>query len=120
MTGAGERLVGELTAALLRERELLMAGRFDALADAAAAREALTERLEGMDSRALSGGGDALARMRRAAARNVELLRAALDGLAAGRRRIGEIAEARQRLSSYDAHGAPVDRATVGSGGRRA
>jgi hypothetical protein len=59
--------------------------------------------------------------MRAAASRNAELLRSALDGAAAGRRRAEEIDAARTALSGYDAQGAPVKRSMApGPRGRRA
>jgi hypothetical protein len=120
MTGAAHRLILTLTDTLLRERDMLLAGEFEALATSATAREALTARLETLDGAALSGETRAVQRMREAAARNVELLRAALDGAAAGRRRAVDIVEARGKLASYDAKGAPVERSAVAAEGRRA
>lgn len=121
MSGLGRRMLADLGEMLSRERAMLREGRFDALAEQAAAREALTHRLEALPAADLADCAGPLARVRASAERNVRLLKAALEGAAAGRRRVTEIVEARGRLSSYDAQGAPVDRTAPASGtGRRA
>ena len=120
MSARGERMVAALSAALEAERGLLLAGDFDRLAEAAATREARTEAFAALSPEDLAGSAAPLARLRAQAARNVALLQAALDGAAAGRRRVTEIAEARRTLTGYDRSGAPVDRTATATSGRRA
>jgi hypothetical protein len=113
-----DRVLDALARALARERALLGAGDFAGLAAAAEEREAQTAALERLELHDLANAEAALGRLRAAAARNVALLRAALEGAAAGRRRAAEISEARARLSSYDRSGAPVDRTVARRDGR--
>lgn len=120
MSARAARLLDRLQAALDAERGHLVSGRFDALAEAAARRESEAEALADLDAADLSGFEGRLARLRRSAARNLDLLRAALDGAAAGRRRFAEIADARRRLVSYDRSGAPVERGGGPEASRRA
>jgi hypothetical protein len=120
MNTPAARLIDELDEALGRERLMLLEGRFDALIQAARLREDLTAKLERYDAAALRGSSARLERVRIAAARNVRLLRAAMEGAAAGRKRVREIGEARTRLSGYDASGAPVEHMPARALGRRA
>ncbi len=120
MSARARQAIDALSAALASERGHLLAGRYEALAAAAAARERRTEALSALDAEALEGCADSLALLRAEAARNVDLLRAALDGAAAGRARVHEIAAARARLQGYDRSGAPVETRFEQAGGRRA
>jgi hypothetical protein len=119
MTGTRDgRILAHALDQLEREREALVEGRWDDLADAADARARDLERLGSVTpTDELAPALDAL---RAAAARNAALCRAALGGFAAGRRRLAEIAEAAGSLRGYDASGAPVTRPVAAGGGRRA
>lgn len=114
------RLIDQITDSLDRERDLLIEGAYDTIADEAAARQAQIERLAALPVRGIPALAPRLDRLRRLSARNAGLLRAAIDGAAAGRRRVEEIMEARSRLLGYDAKGAPVDNAVPVREGRRA
>lgn len=120
MSARARRAIDALSAALALERGHLLAGRYEALAAAAAEREARTEALTALEAAELEGCGPPLAALRAEAARNVDLLRAALDGAAAGRARVTEIVSARARLSGYDRTGAPVETRFEQADGRRA
>ena len=113
------RLLLDMIDSLDRERDLLIAGDYDRLAEEATARQTrmlsiATQNLDGIPSLA-----PLLERLHAGIARNRLLLQAAMDGAAAGRRRVAEILEARSSLPSYDASGAPVDRGSRVADGRR-
>jgi hypothetical protein len=114
------RLIAHLADLLERERDLLLDGRFDALEAEAAARDLQARQLAALPREALEGEAGALRALRIAAERNMALLRAALEGAAAGRARLAEIVDARARLRTYDESGAPVERAATLAEGRRA
>ncbi len=103
-----ERLAREILGLLGRERDLLLAGRFADLARVAETRDAQLQRLESADPAALQTLDTAMAALREAAARNAGLLRAAMEGAAAARRRLAALRDAAAPLASYDASGAPV------------
>jgi hypothetical protein len=114
------RLLLQMIDSLDRERDLLIAGDYDRLAEEATARQ---ERMLAIANHNLDGIpalAPLLERLRAGITRNTGLLRAALDGAAAGQRRIAEILAARTSLTGYDASGAPVDRTTRIADGRRA
>lgn len=111
-----ERLAAEIANLLSRERDLLVAGRFGDLTRTAQTRDALLERLGALDAAALRRAGEQIERIRRAAGRNMALLKAALEGAAAARRRIAALGDPVAPLSSYDASGAPVQHG-AGAGG---
>jgi flagellar biosynthesis/type III secretory pathway chaperone len=114
------RQIDRIIDTLERERDLLIAGDYGRLFEEAAARQALMEQLGGTQLAGMQALAPRLERLRAAAARNATLLRAALDGAAAGRRRLEEIMAARSSLSTYDASGAPVERTVIAGGSRRA
>jgi hypothetical protein len=119
MSDAAARLAGEIIAALDHERALALGGAFGALADAAAARDRQIESLLALGAGAAKTIAPQLDAIRAAATRNMGLMQAALDGAEAGRRYLREIREARERLSGYDASGAPRVH-TAPTTGRRA
>ncbi|MGF1659869.1 MAG: hypothetical protein ACFCUS_10590 [Rubrimonas sp.] len=118
------RLIDTMLDALVRERELLIAGDFALLERAAADRERQNARLAALGAELSPREGRRIApmmqRLRTEALRNGELLGAALQGAAAGRRRLEEILEAHHHLRGYDASGQPVDRSGPADLGRRA
>lgn len=114
------RLIDQINDGLDRERDLLIAGAYDTLADEAAARQAQIERLAALPVRGIPALASRLERLHRLTIRNAGLLRAALDGAAAGRRRVEEILQARSQLLGYDSRGAPVDNTVATREGRRA
>jgi hypothetical protein len=118
--GALDDLVERMVASLERERQLLVAGDYQTLADEAAGRQAMMERLHAAPREAAAPLADRIADLRAAIARNERLLRAALDGAAAGRRRVAEILQARERLSTYNAAGAVVEHRAGAATGRKA
>jgi hypothetical protein len=115
-----ERLAREILNLLGRERDLLLAGRFADLARAAETRDAQLERLQAADAATLAALEAPMAALREAAARNAGLLRAALDGAAAARRRLAALRDAAAPLASYDASGAPVQHGSGPGLARRA
>ena len=121
MTGnAPAALLDALIDSLDRERECLITGDYEALSEAATASAGIVAQIEAMPQAALKDHDDSLARLRDASARNERLLRAALDGAAAGRRRVAEVLQARERLSSYNAAGEAVEHGTAARVGRKA
>lgn len=114
------RYLDQIIDSLERERDLLIAGDYDRLAEEATARQAQMERLRSVQLAGQQSLAPRIDRLRAAAGRNAGLLRAALDGAAAGRRRLEEIMAARSSLSTYDASGAPVERSVAAGGSRRA
>lgn len=114
------RLIDQVIDSLDRERDLLIAGAYDTLSEEADAREANIARLAAAPVGGLGALRPRLLKLGASLARNAALLRAALDGAAAGRRRLAEILEARTALPSYDASGAPVERSMRLGDGRRA
>lgn len=119
MSDAAIRLADEIIAGLDAERALALDGAFEALDAAVTQRDAQIERLLALGLAAARAIAPRLEAIRDAAARNMALMQAALDGAAAGRRRVREIASAGARLATYDASGAPVERAAGGGSGRR-
>ena len=115
-----DRLIAHVLDTIERERDLLLAGDYGALAEQAEAREASLERLRMLSPLPAPELVTAIETMRDALTRNERLLAAALEGVAAGRQRVDEIERAGRELQSYDASGAPVDRGTVSLSGRRA
>lgn len=121
MTGtAPAALLDALIDSLDRERDCLISGDYEGLSAAATASAETVAKIEAMPQAALKNHDDSLARIRDASARNERLLRAALDGAAAGRRRVAEVLQARERLSSYNASGEAVEHATAARLGRKA
>lgn len=122
MTSArGARIIAEAIALLTRERELLLAGAFVELASVAQTRSDRIERLAALDNAAALALATELEALRAAARRNGALLKAAMEGAAAGRRRLAALRDGQNRLASYDASGAPVDHVTPAAiAGRRA
>ena len=114
------RLLDQLLASMERERDLLMAGASETLAEEAEARAEAFERLNGLPEAALEPHAARLATLRTAAQRNEKLLKAAIDGAAAGRRRLLEVLHAQTSLASYDATGAPLDRGSAMMASRKA
>jgi hypothetical protein len=112
------RLIEHAMDQLEREREALVEGRWADLTDSAEGRARDLARLGEITPKAELAPH--LARLRASAARNAALCRKALEGFAAGRRRVAEIMEAGTALRGYDASGAPVVRAAPAGGGRRA
>ncbi|MFN3613754.1 MAG: hypothetical protein ACK4WC_04250 [Rubrimonas sp.] len=114
---------GEIVDAALEliavERMLLLSGRIDALEQAALEREAALAELEPLDPWVIEAIAPKLDALRAAAERNATLLRAAMEGAAAARRRIEAIRNAPARLDSYGPTGAPVQRTFGNSTGRR-
>lgn len=117
---AQDRLIDHILDTLERERDLLIAGDYAALADLTSAREASLARLQALVPAPGPAEMDALDTLRAALVRNERLLAAALDGVAAGRQRVEEIARAEKTLPSYAADGTPLDRAAAVPSGRRA
>lgn len=121
MTGIeAPTLLDALIDSLRREREFLIAGDYEGLSEAATAGAEIVAQLESVPQAALKRHDESLARIREASQQNERLLRAALDGAAAGRRRVAEVLQARERLSSYNASGEVVEHATGGRLGRKA
>lgn len=114
------RLIEHVLDTIERERDLLLAGDYGALAEQAEAREAGLDRLRALAPKSTPALVAAMETVRSALARNERLLAAALDGVAAGRQRLDEIERAGRELQSYDASGAPIDRGAVTLSGRRA
>jgi hypothetical protein len=118
------RLIDQMLDALARERELLIGGRFRELERAATDRDEQNGRLVAI----IGALGESerkrveplLRQLRIEALRNGELLGAALQGAAAGKRRLLEIMEAHRQLRGYDASGAPVSHTGPTGPGRRA
>jgi hypothetical protein len=117
---AAAKLIDEAQGLLSHERALLMEGRYDDLMKAAERREALLAALTGAGDGALAPQRGRLSALRAAAERNLRLLEAALDGVAAARRRLTAAKQARAGLSGYDAKGAPVETRFGKPDGRRA
>ncbi|TVQ54495.1 MAG: hypothetical protein EA355_11750 [Rhodobacteraceae bacterium] len=115
---AASRLADDILEALDLERALALDGAFEALGDLAAARDRQVESLLALGLGAARRLGPRLDAIREAAARNMALMQAALDGAAAGRRRVREIATARESLTGYDAAGAPRIHAAPAAGRR--
>jgi flagellar biosynthesis/type III secretory pathway chaperone len=113
------RMIDSVLDSLERERDLLIAGDYGTLAVEAQARLEQMQRLDALPATALPSLAEPLDRLRRAAQRNETLLRAAIDGAAAGRRRLEEILKAQTRLLSYNAAGAPVERMANPALGRK-
>lgn len=117
----GARVIDAALALLERERALLLEGRFAEMERAATERGAQVEQLGALDATAAAALRPALETLRAAAGRNGALLKAAIEGAAAARRRLASLRDAQTRLPSYNAAGAPVDHvAPVTAQGRRA
>jgi flagellar biosynthesis/type III secretory pathway chaperone len=108
------KLLGTLIDGLTRERDLLLAGDYETVAEEAEPRAAVMEKLDALSRAALEPHAAQIDQLREAAQRNMRLLQAAIDGTAAGRQRLLDVLKAQTSLASYDASGAPVDR----NGGR--
>jgi hypothetical protein len=120
---SGDRLgalLDHLKSSLDRERDLLIAGDYDTLATEANQRADVMERLAALPEGALAPFEPTLRGVRDAAQRNERLIAAAMEGAAAGKRRVLEVLQARDSLASYDAKGAPVARGSGIAAGRRA
>lgn len=116
----GARVIDMALDMLANERALLLAGRFAELEQVAQKRGAQVESLAALDAGGVAALRGPLRRLRDAAARNGALLNAAIEGAALARRRLAALRDAQTRLPSYDASGAPVDRAATAAQGRRA
>lgn len=115
-----KRALEHLIDSLARERELLIAGRFDDFAREIEARGPQTERLKAAAAQAGAGASALMETAREAAAANVQLLEAAIRGVEAGKRRLAEIEEAGSQLSTYNAAGAPVAHRSAFANSRKA
>lgn len=115
------RVIERVIRMLAEERDLLLAGRFAELDSAASARDAQLARLGPLDPDSVHSLGPRVAALRQAARRNADLLKAALEGAAAGQKRLAAIRDARTSLQTYDASGAPhVQSVAAARAGRRA
>lgn len=106
---------------LARERDLLRDGRYAELERLTAERDACLARLLPLERPVAEAIAPKLERLRKGLARNGAILRAAMDGVRAARRRIAAIAAAGAELSGYDASGMPRhERFPAGGADRRA
>ncbi|GAB4387272.1 flagellar protein FlgN [Albidovulum sp.] len=99
--GTAERL----TDFLRRERRAILAGDLPELIALAPEGARLVEAIEGHGRAAFAAAAD-LAAIKAQAETNRRLLEAALAGIGAARRRLAEVARARDGLDTYDRHGA--------------
>lgn len=115
------RVIERVIAMLGEERKLLLSGRFAELDAAATERDAQLSRLGPLGADSVSALGPRVAALRAAARRNADLIKAALEGAAAGQKRLTAMREARTNLNTYDASGAPHAQVMTGARpGRRA
>lgn len=116
-----EKLTRQGIALMQEERDVALKGEFAKLADLNARKTEFLTQIEALLKRAASAGPKAMrdARrqeletlldiMRRRAAENQALLRAAESGIKSAKRQIAEIAAASERIGAYNKDGQPVN-----------
>ena len=97
------------------ERIILLGGRYQGLQAVTERLTKLTEELDLIENSDDSELGAQLAKVRRAAVRNMRLTKASLKGLEAARQKIHQIETMQSRLSTYTGDGARQDIAASNS-----
>lgn len=97
--------VARIERLLDKERTVILSGVLDPLGGLIDKREALTDDLAGTIDRDDGAAIAALARVQKKAARNAELIRAAIEGMTAANETIARTIAARATLSTYSASG---------------
>ena len=101
MTNDRNELIRRLDVLLDTERQALIDGQFDALADIVSEKETLIEALNEEEFEST----EEIAPVNVKVVRNQALLEQALDGVRSVARRLGEIRQARKQFDTYDERG---------------